>query len=162
MRWHFVCVWFRSRVDLSPLLRRIFIFFRAYFHFPSSIFFQLVSFLFDLLLLCASSLPFFPHTSHKSDFLARFTWYLIVCRLCNGHFLSWHEPNTLSTTILKALTNYNLLYFSLLFSFQYNVKINTGENPAAMQHASSNRCSPIEWIHLYSLIAMILSYRRWL
>lgn len=36
----------------------------------------------------------------------------------------------------------------------------TGENPAAMQHASSNRCSPIDWIHLFNIIVTIFFVLR--
>ncbi|XP_055298038.1 uncharacterized protein LOC129566274 [Sitodiplosis mosellana] len=40
------------------------------------------------------------------------------------------------------------------------VHVLNGENPAAMQHASSNRCSPIDWVHLFNLIATIFYFLR--
>lgn len=66
------------------------------------------------------------------------------------------EPSLITLTSQFAqFVSFDFYFFSLFSLF-------SGENPAAMQHANSNRCShAVGLIHLLSLITTML-YMRWL
>lgn len=77
-------------------------------------------------------------------------------------FFDWKDFAVNSTLFFLPFSFHALIHWIEMVKKQTETAQYTGENPAAMQHASSNRSSPIDWVHLFTLIAAIFCFLRWL